>query len=131
MEVIGICALGVISAVLFFFYGKISALVDSDTVRKVEAFAKYKPYAMMAATKVESMIADDLGLAPDASTVDKSLRKLDAYLRTFIQLVNMQEGEAPSKELLDEAKKWSVELAERLNYKKVEEATSADTVPAT
>jgi len=124
--------LGVLSAVVFYMYGRLGALTDSKTVASVEKYAEYKPYAMMAAKKVEEMIADDLGTDEKSSTVMKSLRKLDDYLKIFTSLVIASDSPNPTPELLAMAKAWSVELAEELNYKgllKKEEAKDGDIEP--
>jgi len=132
MEFAIILGLGVVSAVVFYMYGKLSNYTDSARVASVEKYAEYKPYAMMAAKKVEEMIDDELGTDKDASTVMKSLRKLDDYLKIFTSLVIASDSPNPTPELLAMAKAWSVELAEELNYKqllKKEEVTDGNPEP--
>ncbi len=80
----------------------------------VVVFDKYKAYAVMAAKYVEYKIDDDYGTAEDAPSTAKSLHKLDMYLKKFTELVKENENAIPSAQLIDMAKVWSVELAERL-----------------
>ena len=93
------------------------------TVKKpdaVAAFDKYKAYAVMAAKYVEAKVDDDYGTAGDATGVAKALHKLDVYLKKFNELVKDNENEIPSAELIDMAKVWSVELANRVTNKESE-----------
>ena len=80
----------------------------------VAAFDKYKAYAVIAAKYVEAKIDDDYGTAEDATGTAKSLHKLDLYLKKFTELVKENENALPTAQLIDMAKAWSVELAERL-----------------
>lgn len=80
----------------------------------IAGFDKYKAYAVMAANYVEAKIPDDYGKTSEATGMEKSLHKLDLYLKTFTQLVKENENALPTPQLIDMAKAWSVELAERL-----------------
>ncbi len=132
MEFAIILGLGVLSAVVFYMYGRLGNFTDSKTVASVEKYAEYKPYALMAAKQVEGWIDDDLGANPEASKISKSLRKLDEYLKVFNTIVIASDSPNPTEELLAAAKSWSVELAEELNYKKLlekEEKKNGDSEP--
>ena len=128
-----ILGLAVMSAIVFYMYGKLSNYTDSDKVASVEKYAEYKPYALIAAKRVESWIDDEIGSDKDAGTVAKSLRKLDEYLKIFNAIVVASDSANPTAEVMALAKAWSVELAEELNFKrhikKQEEATNGDTEP--
>lgn len=115
-----VIALAIVTAVVFFAYGKLSALTSSKTVAKIEDYAKYKPYALIAAKRVEEWIDDEMGVSPNASATEKSLHKLDMYLETFINIVTDADGTAPAVAVVDAAKEWSIELAEEMNWKKSE-----------
>jgi len=122
----------VLSAAVFYMYGKLSNYTDSARVASAEKYAEYKPYAMMAAQRVEEWIDDDLGTDPNASKLTKSIRKLDEYLKIFNSIVIASDSPNPTPELLAMAKAWSVELAEELNYKnllKKEEVTDGNPEP--
>jgi hypothetical protein len=80
----------------------------------VAAFDKYKAYAVIASKFVEAKIPDDYGTTSDATGTEKSLHKLDLYLQKFVELVKENENALPTEQLIDMAKAWSVELAERL-----------------
>jgi hypothetical protein len=133
MEFAIILGLGVMCAIVFYMYGKLSNYTDSDKVASVEKYAEYKPYALMAAKQVESWIDDEIGADKDAGTAAKSLRKLDEYLKIFNAIAIASDSADPTAEVIALAKAWSVELAEELNYKKYikkqEEATNGDTEP--
>ena len=122
MEMVYIGAAAIVSALIFIIYGRVSSLVDSSTVSAIEKYAKYKPYALIAAKRVEEWIDDEKGVSANASATEKSLHKLDMYLETFINIVNNTEGKAPTQAIIDAAKVWSIDLAEELNYKKVADA---------
>ena len=104
-------AAAVIVACIVYIVRFILVLKKPDAVG---SFDKYKAYAIIAAKYVEAKIADDYGTKEDATGTAKSLHKLDTYLKKFTQLVQEGENTVPNADLLDMAKVWSVELAERL-----------------
>jgi len=105
-------AIAVISACAIFIARAILAAKKGAEI--VAEFDKYKAYAVIAAKYVEEKIADDYGTGEDDSKVAKSLHKLDIYLKKFVELVKEKENTLPTKELIDRAKAWSVELADRV-----------------
>ena len=76
---------------------------------------KYKTYAVMAAKKVEGLIPDDYGAGSSDPTVAKAAHKLDLFLKYFSDNVKTFEGENVTEKLIDKAKEWSVELADRVS----------------
>jgi len=115
MEEIIMGFLVILSAVVFYGYGRLSNYTSSSTVAAVEKYAAYKPYALIASQWVEEKLVDSL--PENATKLEKSLFKLNNYLQKFNDIVIGQEGEAPSAKLIAAAKEWSIELAEELNYK--------------
>jgi hypothetical protein len=120
MEMVIIVGLAIATAVIFFVYGKVSALVDSSTVSHVEKYAKYKPYALIAAKRVEEWARELGSINPNASTTEKSMQKLSMYLSTFNTIVQDAEKTSPTAAVIDAAKEWSIELAEEMNWKNTE-----------
>ena len=105
--VICACAVYVARAVLVYL-GKMSL---------VGKFDSYKPYAVMAAHWVEKQIPDDYGAGESDPKIAKGLHKFDMYLKKFSELVTVMEGENPNPALIEEAKKWSAELAKQAESK--------------
>lgn len=105
-------AIAVISACVVFIARAVIAAKKG--VEAVEKFDEYKPYALLAAKWVENRVPDDYGVAEDATKVAKGLHKLDLYLKKFTEIVRDNVDVAPTKELVDRARAWSVELAERV-----------------
>lgn len=126
MEELLIAGLGIVGAFMFFVFGKVSAYWQNPTLSKIEAYAEYKPYALMAAKWVEETIEDEL--PADANKLTKSLHKLDMFLKKFNDIVQSQEGVSPSAGLMAAVKEWSIDLADEMNYRnEVKEATNAPT----
>lgn len=99
-----------------------SVLAYMGKIKAVQAFKKYKPYAVMAAKWVEETIPDEFGANEEDSKTARAAHKVDMFTKKFLENVEKYTGDKTTKALQAEAMEWSVELAERLSKPKEEKS---------
>jgi hypothetical protein len=106
--VIAVCLAFVVRAILAY----------KGKTELVGKFDHYKPFAVMAAKRVEKQVPDDFGKGAEDPAYAKAAHKLDLFLKKFVEVVEKVDGTSPNDDLKKEAMKWSVELARRVKDKK-------------
>ena len=115
IEIICYAAATVTGCVLYITYKLMGYF---GKTKLVESFDKYKPYAIIASKWTEKNVPDTFGADAKDPAIARSVHKLDVFLKKFNEIVSIHESENPNEKLIEEARKWSIELAEKLNIDK-------------
>jgi hypothetical protein len=116
LAVVAVCGIIVTKAILGYL----------NKTKALNTFNGYQGIALKVFEKIEKEIPDNFGTGTDDGKIQKSVHKLDLFLKEFGALYKKTSGKNMSAALMDEARIWVQIWADQKTVEKAQEAPNEE-----